>query len=167
MSPPRRVVVQLTGFGAVGASNTLVSLASYAFAVSLGVRYLVAGAGAFALGAVNGFLLNRAWTFRHRGPVLRAGRRYVVVQLAGLIADVVLLRLAVHGLGLGRIEAQVLAAVPVTLLCFTLSRLWVFGTPAPASGGEPVADAAHGQQQLGRLRALLELLAQVPDVDVD
>ena len=133
----RRSAVQFVRFGVVGASNTLVSFLSYALALSVGVRYLPAGAGAFALGAANGFVLNRAWTFEHRGPKLRAGWRYVVVQLIGLLADVALLRLAVHGLGLGRLEGQVLAAAPVTLLCFALSRLWVFGAGSTHAVAKP------------------------------
>src|SRR3954453_9451872 len=131
------ILLQLTRFGAVGVSNTLISFATYAAALRLGVRYLPAGAGAFALGAANGFVLNRAWTFAHRGPALQAGWRYVVVQLAGLLADVALLRLAVHGLGLGRLPGQLAAAVPVTLLCFALSRLWVFGAISPDAAADP------------------------------
>jgi putative flippase GtrA len=135
--PARVPIVQLARFGAVGVSNTAISFVAYAIALRLGVRYLPAGAGAFALGAVNGFVLNRAWTFNHRGPALAAGWRYVVVQLVGLLADVALLRAAVHGLGLGRLEAQVAAAVPVTLLCFALSRLWVFGARSPDAAADP------------------------------
>jgi putative flippase GtrA len=139
---PRRgaryaALVQLVRFGVVGASNTLVSFVSYAAAIGLGVRYLPAGAGAFALGAVNGFVLNRTWTFEHRGPKLRAGWRYVVVQFIGLLTTVALLRVAVHGLGVPRLEAQILAAAPVTLLCFALSRVWVFGADAPDAVAEP------------------------------
>jgi putative flippase GtrA len=130
-------LIQLFRFGVVGASNTLVSFASYAAAIGLGVRYLPAGAGAFALGAANGFVLNRTWTFEHRGPKLRAGRRYVVVQLIGLLTTVALLRLAVHGAGIPRLEAQLLAAGPVTLLCFALSRIWVFGAGAPDAVAKP------------------------------
>jgi len=160
-----RTLLQLMRFGTVGAANTAISFLAYAGALRLGVRYLPAGAGAFALGALNGFVLNRAWTFAHRGPALQAGWRYLVVQLTGLIADVALLRLVVHAIGLGRLPAQLLAAVPVTLLCFALSRVWVFD--ARRLRGQPVAHAAHGEQQLRRLGALLELLAQVADVDVD
>src|SRR5690348_16240301 len=127
----RTRLLQLARFGIVGASNTLISFVSYALALSLGVRYLPAGAGAFALGAANGFVLNRSWTFAHRGPRLRAGRRYVVVQLIGLGATLLLLRLVVHGLGVPRLEAQIVALVPVTLLSFALSRLWVFGAGPP------------------------------------
>ena len=131
------ILLQFTRFGAVGVSNTLISFAAYALALRLGVRYLPAGAGAFALGATNGFVLNRTWTFADRGPALRAGWRYIVVQLIGLLATVALLRLAVHGLGVPRLAGQVVAAVPVTLLCFALSRLWVFGARPAHAAAEP------------------------------
>src|ERR1700755_273586 len=90
-------LIQLVRFGVVGASNTAISFVSYAIAIGLGVRYLPAGEGAFALGAANRFVLHRAWTFEHRGPKLRAGWRYLLVQLIGLLTTVALLRLAVHG----------------------------------------------------------------------
>src|SRR6476620_643577 len=73
--PRATEVLQLARFGTVGASKTIVSFVAYAVALQLGVRYLPAGAGAFALGATNGFVLNRTWTFRHRGPALAAGWR--------------------------------------------------------------------------------------------
>jgi len=136
-------LIQLLRFGVVGASNTAFSFVSYAIAIGLGVRYLPAGAGAFALGAANGFVLNRSWTFEHRGPKLRAGWRYAVVQLIGLLATVALLRLAVHGAGIPRLEAQLLAAAPVTLLCFALSRLWVFGASPSHAAPPPRARAAR------------------------
>ena len=139
----RTRLIQLVRFGVVGVSNSLISFASYAIALSLGVRYLPAGAGAFALGAANGFVLNRSWTFEHRGPRLRAGRRYLVVQLIGVGATVMLLRLVVHGLGVPRLEAQVVALVPVTLLSFALSRLWVFGASPPDAAPPPPARAAR------------------------
>jgi putative flippase GtrA len=153
-----RSVTQLARFGAVGASNTAISFVAYAFALRLGVRYLPAGAGAFALGGLNGFVLNRAWTFRHRGPALAAGWRYAVVQCAGMLADVALLRLAVHGLALGRLPGQLAAAVPVTLLGFALSRLWVFGAGSSDAAAGPhtaVRPARARAGRIGRLRGAL------------
>ena len=152
--PRATEVLQLVRFGTVGASNTIVSFVAYAVALRLGVRYLPAGAGAFALGATNGFVLNRTWTFRHRGPALAAGWRYLVVQLVGLVVDVALLRLAVHGLGLGRLPAQVVAAVPVTLLCFALSRVWVFGASQPDAPADPHTPARHARARDRGLRRL-------------
>jgi putative flippase GtrA len=153
-----RSVMQLARFGAVGASNTAITFVAYAIALQLGVRYLPAGAGAFALGGLNGFVLNRAWTFKHRGPALAAGWRYAVVLCTGMLADVALLRLAVHGLGLGRLPGQVAAAVPVTLLGFALSRLWVFGAASPdaAAGPHPAARPPLARaRRVRRLRGAL------------
>ena len=115
----------------------MVALVAEAATETLALAAIVLGCGGFALGAVNGFVLNRTWTFAHRGPKLRAGWRYVVVQLIGLLTTVALLRVAVHGLGVPRLEAQILAAAPVTLLCFALSRVWVFGADAPDAVAEP------------------------------
>ena len=83
----RAPLLQLARFGAVGVSNTVLSFVVYALALRVGVRYLPAGAGAFAVGGVNGFVLNRSWTFGARGSVLRAGSRYAVVQVVGLFAN--------------------------------------------------------------------------------
>jgi putative flippase GtrA len=141
-------LIQLLRFGVVGASNTLISFVAYAAAIGLGVRYLPAGAGAFALGAANGFVLNRSWTFAHHGSKLRAGWRYVVVQLIGLGTTVVLLRLAHHGLGVPRLEAQICAAAPVTLLCFALSRFWVFGAGSSYAAPRPSARAPRRSVRL-------------------
>jgi putative flippase GtrA len=135
------VLRQLFRFGAVGASNTVLSFGAYAVALRLGVRYLPAGAGAFALGALNGFLLNRTWTFAHRGPARRAAWRYLTVQLIGLAATLALLRVGVRGIGLGRLEAQAAAAAPVTLLCFALSRSWVFGLAVVPPDACPTPEA--------------------------
>ena len=52
-----------------------------------GVWYLAASAIGFALGAVNGFLLNRRWTFRgHVGDALTPVR-WFVVQGCGLLVE--------------------------------------------------------------------------------
>jgi putative flippase GtrA len=153
----RLPLLQLARFGTVGASNTVLSFAAYALALRLGVRYLPAGAGAFALGALNGFALNRTWTFRARGSALRAGWRYATVQGIGLLATVLLLRLAVHGLGFPRLPAQLVAAVPVTLLCFALSRAWVFGAHRSDDARDPhppaLAPARAGAGARGLWRA--------------
>ena len=127
---PRILSAQLLRFVVVGVSNTAVTLAAYAGGLHAGVRYLPAAAGAFGLGALNGFVLNRGWTFGHRGAVGAAGLRYLTVALVGLGADLALLRLGVRGLGLTHVEAQVLAVGPVTLLTFALNRVWTFRTSA-------------------------------------
>jgi putative flippase GtrA len=125
---------------AVGATNTTVTLSTYAAALLAGAPYLLAGAVAFVLGALNGFALNRTWTFAHAGPLGPAGARYAAVQLLGLASDLALLRIGVRGFGLAHLPAQVAAVAPVTLLTFVLSRTWTF-RPAPAPSQHRVARA--------------------------
>jgi putative flippase GtrA len=63
--PP--VVLQLVRFGLVGSTNTALTLATYAVLVALHAPVALAGGAGWAVGAVNGFVLNRAWTFRGAG----------------------------------------------------------------------------------------------------
>ena len=69
------VLVQFIKFGIVGVSNTLLTLVVYTVLLKgFGVWYLAASAIGFIAGAINGFLLNRRWTFRdHVGDALHAG----------------------------------------------------------------------------------------------
>jgi putative flippase GtrA len=125
---------QLARFAAVGVTNTAVTAGVYAVALRLAVPYLPAGALAYALGATNGFLLNRTWTFGRHGRI----RRYVAVVAGGLAVNTLLLRCAV-GAGVPHAAAQVAAVVPATLLTFALSRAWAFAedvesNPSPVLG---------------------------------
>ena len=116
---------QFIRFLIVGASNTAITLLAYAGAIHVGVRYLPAGAGAYALGGVNGFVLNRAWTFSHTGRIARSAVRYTAVTAIGVCLNLALLRLAVAN-GVPRAAGEVAAVAPVTLLTFALNRAWAF-----------------------------------------
>jgi putative flippase GtrA len=133
------VRIQFLRFLIVGAANTAITLVAYAAAMHAGVRYLPAGALAYSLGGVNGFVFNRTWTFAHRGHILPAATRYAVVTAVGIIANLALLRTAV-ALGVPRSAGEVAAVAPVTLVTFALNRAWAFAVdvaslpPAPVAG---------------------------------
>jgi putative flippase GtrA len=131
------VLIQFVKFGIVGVSNTLLTLAVYtALLKVLGVWYLAASAIGFAVGAVNGFLLNRRWTFReHVGDALTPVR-WGVVQTCGLGVNEGLLYLFVHDASLDKLLAQVCATAVVTVSTFIVNRAWTFRVHAPL----PVAD---------------------------
>lgn len=116
---------QFGRFVVVGVSNTTVSLLAYAGLLRVDVPYPVAGAIAFLAGAVNGYVLNRRWTFA-ASDTWRARHRYVLVQLAGLGATTVLLWMVVSLAGFGRISAYALTIPMVTLATFTANRGWTF-----------------------------------------
>jgi putative flippase GtrA len=126
---------QFVRFVVVGASNTTISLASYAVLLWLGVPYAAAGAIAFVLGAVNGYILNRRWTFSTRDTTRRR-LNYAAVQLGALGATTALLWLLVSVGDLGRFAAYAVTIPVVTVATFLASRGWVFrgGGPPGMSG---------------------------------
>ncbi len=121
------VVVQFVKFGIVGVSNTLLSFAVYTLLLKVfGVWYIAASAIAFTVGAVNGFLLNRRWTFReHVGDALTPVR-WTVVQGCGLLTNLGLVALLVEAGGLDELIAQACATAIVTVLTFAANRAWTF-----------------------------------------
>jgi putative flippase GtrA len=127
------VLVQFVKFGIVGVSNTVLTFAVYTLLLKVfGVWYLAASAIGFAVGATNGFLLNRRWTFRdHVGDSLTPVR-WAVVQGCGLAVNEALLYVFVHDASLDKLLAQALATVVVTVSTFFVNRAWTFRVhPAP------------------------------------
>jgi putative flippase GtrA len=121
----RSEVARLVRFGVVGVSNTLLTLVAFALLTRAGVVADAASALGFVAGAVNGYLLNRAWTFRARGGVATLAR-YVPVQALGALASATGVRLASTDARLHRLVAECLVIPPVTLLTYALSRRFVF-----------------------------------------
>jgi putative flippase GtrA len=131
------VLVQFVKFGIVGVSNTVLTLVVYTVLLKvLGVWYLAASAIGFIAGAVNGFLLNRRWTFReHVGDALTPVR-WGVVQACGLGIDELLLYVLVHDAHLDKLLAQVCATAVVTVTTFFVNRAWTFRVHAPVGLAE-------------------------------
>jgi putative flippase GtrA len=128
--PP--VLVQLVRFGLVGATNTALTLATYALVVALEGPVALAGAVGWVVGAVNGFVLNRAWTFSGAASGARTAARYAVVALAGSGLNAALVSIAVSEQHLPHVAGELAVLPPVTLLSFLLCRGWVFAPGAPA-----------------------------------
>ncbi len=129
-----KTVLQFLKFGIVGVSNTLLAFAVYTILLKVfGVWYVAASGIGFAVGAVNGFLLNRRWTFReHVGDALTPVR-WAVVQSCGLVCNLGLVYLFVDGLGFKKLVGQVPATAIVTVLTFIANRAWTFRVHAPAA----------------------------------
>jgi putative flippase GtrA len=121
------IVAQFIKFGIVGISNTLLFFAVYTLLLEVfGVWYIAASAIGFVVGAVNGFLLNRAWTFSgHVGDALTPVR-WAIVQGCGLALNEGLLYLCVDGLGLHKLIGQAIAIAIVVVVTFLANRAWTF-----------------------------------------
>jgi len=118
-------VRQLARFLAVGVGNTAVSFVVYRLLLALGLWYVVAAPLAFAAGAVNGYILNRRWTFAVRDST-RARILYVIVQTVGAVSTSALVLVFVRAVGTGRVWAYLAATPPVTLCMFAANRAWTF-----------------------------------------
>jgi putative flippase GtrA len=128
------VLVQFVKFGIVGVSNTVLAFAVYTVLLKgFGVWYLAASALGFAVGATNGFLLNRRWTFReHVGDALTPVR-WAVVQTCGLGVNEALLYLFVHDAHIDALLAQLFATSVVTVTTFIVNRAWTFRVHTPVA----------------------------------
>jgi putative flippase GtrA len=128
------MLVQFVKFGIVGVSNTLLAFAIYTVLLKVfGVWYLAASAIGFIVGAVNGFLLNRRWTFAgHVGDSLTPVR-WGVVQGCGLALNEGLLFLFVDGAGIEKLLGQALATIVVTVVTFLVNRAWTFRMHPPVA----------------------------------
>jgi putative flippase GtrA len=128
-----QVFVQFVKFGIVGVSNTLIAFAVYTVLLKVfGVWYLAASAIGFALGATNGFLLNRRWTFSHHVGDALTPVRWAIVQGCGLAVNLGLLYVFVHDAGLDELLAQAFATAVVTVSTFFVNRAWTFRAVAVA-----------------------------------
>jgi putative flippase GtrA len=123
------VLAQFLKFGIVGISNTLLAFAVYTLLLKVfGVYYLAASAIGFIMGAVNGFLLNRRWTFKeHSGDALTPVR-WAVVQSVGLACNEGLVYLFVNDAGLDKLVGQACATAIVVVGTFFANRAWTFRT---------------------------------------
>ncbi|HEX5852186.1 MAG TPA: GtrA family protein [Solirubrobacteraceae bacterium] len=148
----RATLVQLVKFGLVGVSNTALTFAVFTLLLKgFGVWYLAASAIGFAVGATNGFLLNRRWTFsEHVGDSLTPVR-WALVQGTGLGVNVALLYVLVDHVGLDELVGQAIATAVVTVSTFFVNRAWTFRAHAPVASPEaevsPALDggAAHAE----------------------
>jgi dolichol-phosphate mannosyltransferase len=120
--------VQLARFCTVGASGYAVNLAVYTLLLrGVGLHYLLAATCSFLVAVTNNYTWNRLWTFRgQRGHIAYQGFRFLVVSTIALGANLLILRLLVEELNLGKVLAQAIAIVLVTPLNFVGNKLWSF-----------------------------------------
>jgi putative flippase GtrA len=127
----RAEVVRFVRFGMVGISNTVLTLVAYEILTRVGVADTAASALGFAVGAANGYVLNRSWTFHADGGAATLAR-YVAVQGLGALLSAAGVGLATSDLSLRKLAAECVVLPLVTLLTYTLARTVVF-SPARAA----------------------------------
>lgn len=136
------IVAQFIKFGLVGVSNTLLTFLVYTLLLKVfGVWYLAASGIGFAVGAVNGFLLNHSWTFRGHAGGQFAAVRWFIVQGSGLLVNLGVVYLMVEQVGTDKLVGQAIATAIVVVLTFFANRAWTFRVARPATVAAPHAGA--------------------------
>jgi putative flippase GtrA len=136
---------QFARFLLVGVSNTALSFVVYRLLLVVSTPYLVAAPVAFAVGALNGYILNRRWTFAARDTT-QARLLYVLVAAGGAASTSLLVWAFAQGAGTSKVVAYLAAIPPVTVGTFLANRRWTFtdrpasnGTNSPTAGQPPLA----------------------------
>jgi putative flippase GtrA len=126
---------RLVRFVLVGGSNTAISFGLYILLLEFGASYSSAASIGYAAGILNGYTWNRIWTFRAGDFHLPEFFRYLIVQGAGLVANVLGLVVAVEGIGMGEVVAELAVLTPIVLVTYSLNRWWTFGLRTTSEPG--------------------------------
>jgi len=146
----RLLVTQFAKFGLVGVSNTLITYGVFTLLEEVfGVWYIAASGIGFAVGAVNGYLLNRSWTFRGHGVGHDAALRWMVVQGCGLLLDLALIAAFVEGAKLNKLVGQAFATAIVVVITFFVNRRWTFRAHLPPVDAEAASAVVSGTGSAG------------------
>ena len=117
--------LRVVRFCVVGVSNTVIALGTFLVLVRLGLPAPLASGLAFCVGAVNGYQLNRRWTFSGFSRTSHAWLRYAVAQGTGALASAGGVFVLTHA-GWPRLAAECVILPCVTAALYSVSRLLVF-----------------------------------------
>lgn len=121
-------LVQFVNFSIVGVINLFLSYFIYTGCVYVGLHHQIANQISFWLTVLNGYLLNKCWTFQQKnsGRTREEAVRYFAVYGMNYVAGIFLLYLFVDVLRINTYLAPVIM-MPVTVPTnFLLNRYWVF-----------------------------------------
>jgi putative flippase GtrA len=114
-------------FVIVGVANSTVGLlAIYMFKWQAGFGDVAANASGYAVGLGLSFVLNRAWTFRHAGPKLRALVRFLLVFVVAYSFNLAALIMLLEVFHVSPYVAHALSLVPYTIVFYLGARHFAF-----------------------------------------
>lgn len=125
-------------FVIVGISNTLIGISIIYIAWRfLGWGDLASNLTGYAIGFAWSYLLNRQWTFRHRGSVGRSLGRFMLVCAGAYAVNLLVLFALRHSLGAESFLPHIAGMVVYTVVSYLGSRFFAFGKHVPLLEVEP------------------------------
>lgn len=142
----RALFSELAKFGTVGAISFLVDLAVFNAVLHYLDKPLTAKVISTLFSATNAFLLNRAWSFKHRTrtSMRREYGLFFVLNVVGLAIALLCLFVSHYVLGFESRLADNIAANGVGLVLGTLFRFWSYRRFVWAAPQDVEAAAADG-----------------------
>jgi putative flippase GtrA len=120
-------IVRPLRFGVVGLLNTVLGLAIiFAAKAFLGLGDLAANLLGYGLGLVCSFVLNRYWTFRHKGHPFVAFWRFGIAFAVAYVVNLVTVFGLRDAMAVNSYLAQAGGIVPYTISFYLLSAYYVF-----------------------------------------
>ena len=113
-----------------GGLTTLVSIASFALFIALGINELIANVPSWILAVLFAYVTNRTWVFSSeadtKGAVIREMASFFGGRLATLLVEEALLAVFITWLGLPEMWVKVAAQIVVIVLNYVVSKFFVF-----------------------------------------
>lgn len=153
MASFRRIIPVFGRFLVVGASGTLVNLATLWALVNAGVPHLLASLLATEVSIITNFILNDNWTFKRQGELSVLARfiRFQLVTSVTAVLTLGLFALFYNTLHLYYLLAQFLAIGIVTVLNFSVNSKLTWGTLTPERLPVPLSEV-HQSTDIRKMR---------------
>ena len=113
-------------FGIVGLASNLVLYLLYLGFTCLGLGHKFSMSLIYIFGILQSFVLNKKWTFSHRGYLRVTFVRYISIYAVGYLINMAVLIVMVDQLGYSHERVQGLTVLMVGVLLFAMQKAWVF-----------------------------------------
>ncbi len=120
-------------FLVVGGANTIFGLVViYFLKWQFDLDDIIANTIGYALGILLSFILNKRWSFQHKGATLSALIRFLLVTAIAYASNLAVVLASINMLGVNGYLAQALGIPPYTVVSYLGSRFYAF-RPFPQS----------------------------------
>lgn len=113
-------------FGVVGVSNTLINWICFFLLNHLGIYYIIANVLSYAIAIINSFIWNSKWVFRYTENKFTTIKKFILLNLFGLIINTFILYILVSFLFINEMKAVIISTIFVMGINYVCNKLWVF-----------------------------------------
>ena len=120
------IASQFLRYALTGIGSNMILYLLYLASTALGAEPKATMSVLYLLGVLQTFLVNRSWSFRHRGAAGAALARYLSAYAIGYLVNLGILLLLVDRLHWDHRYVQGAAIILIAILLFIVQRAWVF-----------------------------------------